>query len=107
MGAISRSVLRRRARIRKITVMIVVAIVIAIVLSIAYLFYARARIISKMRVELIRIEQQKQTILQEQERLRALIAKKDDLKYIEYLARKELGLIKPGEEKYIILEEKR
>jgi len=102
MGAIKRSALRRRARIRKITALVVVSIVLAVVFSIVYLFYARARTIMEMRSELARIEHQKQAILREQERLRALLAKKEDLKYIEYLARKELGLIKPGEEKYII-----
>lgn len=107
MGAIKRSTLRRRARIRRITAMIVVLIVLTVVFSIAYLFYARARMIGEMRLELKRIEQQKQVIIKEQERLRALLAKKDDLKYIEYLARKELGLIKPGEEKYIIIEDKK
>lgn len=106
MGAIKRSVLRRQTRIRRITTLIGVFIVLAVVFLIAYLFYARARAINEMRAELVRIEQQKQVIIKEQERLRALLAKKDDLKYIEYLARKELGLIKPGEEKYIIEEKK-
>lgn len=107
MGAIKRSALRRRARLRRITALIAVSIVLAIFFSIVYLFYARARTISEMRSELARIEQQRQAILREGEHLKALLAKKDDLKYIEYLARKELGLIKPGEEKYIIIEGKK
>lgn len=31
------------------------------------------------------------------------LERRDDLDYIEYLARKELGLIRPGEEKYILI----
>lgn len=35
--------------------------------------------------------------------LETRLDRRDDLDYIEYLARKELGLIRPGEEKYFLI----
>jgi len=82
----------------------VALLVIVLALGLSALFYLRERGIAALREELQRVEHQKEQLLQENERLRVLLARKDDLDYIEYLARKELGLILPGEEKYILIE---
>jgi len=104
MGAIKRSVIRRRARIRRVIVLAIVIAFILIILAIGYVFYARAHAIWVMRAELHRNEKRREQLLKEHEALKKLLARKDDLNYIEYLARKELGLVKKGEEKYIIIE---
>jgi cell division protein FtsB len=54
--------------------------------------------------EITRIEGYKERLLKENEKLKLLLALKDEPDYIEYLARKELGLVFPGEERYIIIE---
>ncbi len=71
---------------------------------VAWPFAQRGYEIWRMRAEIARIERQKASVLQEIERLKAQLALKDDLDYIEYLAKRELGLILPGEEKYILIE---
>ncbi|GEM_PF-3270079 len=67
-------------------------------------FYAKEREIAALQRERASAERLIQTLEQEIEELEALLALKDDLDYIELLARRELGLIFPGEEKYILIE---
>lgn len=67
-------------------------------------FYAKEREISALRREQASAERLISTLREEIEGLRALLARKDDLDYLELLARRELGLIFPGEEKYILIE---
>ncbi len=69
------------------------------------LFTARALEIQRLQAELVQLEAEKAKIRQQIENLSARLKEKDNLKLIEYLARKELGMVKPGEEVYIILED--
>jgi cell division protein FtsB len=80
--------------------LIIVLLIVA--LSLSVLFYLRGRAIASLQDELLKTQEIEERLLVENERLRALLARKDDLNYIEYLARRELGLIFPGEEKYIL-----
>lgn len=68
------------------------------------LFVSRTLEIHHLRQELVRLEAEKAKIQQEIERLSARLNQKDNLTLIEYLARKELGMAKPGEEIYILIE---
>ena len=77
-------------------------IVIGIILG---LLLSRALTIGHLQRELIRLEAEKSKIRQEIERLSARLAERENLKLIEYLARKELGMVKPGEELYILIED--
>lgn len=106
MGAISRSVIRRRERIRRIVILSTLAAFLLLVLSVGYLFLSRQLAIAKLRVELQRLDRRREGLLQEQAKLEELFSKKFDQQYIEYLARKELGLTEPGEQKYIVVEDK-
>jgi cell division protein FtsL len=83
---------------------IILVVLIAVVISITVIFALRARAIADLRAEIQRIEARKARLMEENERLKLQLARKDDLAYIEYLARRELGLILPGEEKYILIE---
>ena len=83
---------------------IVLVVLIAVVISITVIFALRARAIADLRAEIERIEARKARLMEENERLKLQLARKDDLAYIEYLARRELGLILPGEEKYLLIE---
>ena len=67
-------------------------------------FYLKGREIFAMRAEIEEIQARQADVTQEIEHLKDLLALKDDLDYIEYLAKRELGLILPGEEKYILIE---
>jgi cell division protein FtsB len=75
-----------------------------VLMALATLFYLRDRAIADLQQELRSIQVQQARLSEENQRLRALLARKDDLGYLEYLARRELGLIQPGEEKYILVE---
>lgn len=106
MGATRRSVIRRREQIRRVVILITLAAFLMLVLGIGYLFLARTWSIGRLKAELKRLDLQREELLQERVALEELLLKRFDPEYIEYLARKELGLIKPGEEKYIIVEDK-
>jgi cell division protein FtsB len=60
-------------------------------------------VIAGERRDLADLKREQQASLDEQNRLRERLALKDDKKTIEYLARRELGLIKPNEEKVIFV----
>jgi cell division protein FtsB len=74
------------------------------VLWIAASFLGRELEIRQLRDELSRLDLQKAKILKEIEELQTRLQNRDDLKLLEYLARKELGMVKPGEEVYFIIE---
>ncbi len=85
-------------RWRLALVFIVVGIILGLLIS-------RALTIRYLRAELIRLEAEKAKIQKEIERLSARLAERENLKLLEYLARKELGMVKPGEELYILVED--
>ncbi|MCR4404370.1 MAG: septum formation initiator family protein [Candidatus Acetothermia bacterium] len=103
MGAISLSVLRRRERLRRLVLLATLIAIGSVVLGIGYLFIARALEISRLEAQLRQLDLREQQLLQERAELEKLLAKRFDNEYMEYLARKQLGLIRPGEEKYIIV----
>lgn len=70
------------------------------------LFIVRGLEIHRLRSELLQLETEKAKILREIETMSARLKAQNDLKLIEYLARKELGMVKPGEEVYIIVEDR-
>ncbi len=69
------------------------------------LFVSRALEIRHLQHELIQLEAEKIKIQREIERLSAQLSNRENLKLIEYLARKELGMVKPGEQIYILIED--
>lgn len=69
------------------------------------LFVVRGLEIHRLRSELVQLETEKAKIRREIEALATRLKAQYDLKLIEYLARKELGMAKPGEEVYIIIED--
>lgn len=74
------------------------------VVALGVLFFLRGQAIMSLQRELHKLQVQQEELIEENGYLRGLLARKDDLGYLEYLARRELGLIKPGEEKYILIE---
>lgn len=80
-----------------------IAILIGVV-ALGVLFTLRGQAIVSLQRELHQLQIQQEELIEENGYLRGLLARKDDLGYLEYLARRELGLIKPGEEKYILIE---
>lgn len=105
MSAISLSAARRREKIKRALARLALGGFILLVLGVIYLFVSRAVAIKRMEAELVRLARLEKELLQERRALEGLYAKRFDSEYMEYLARKELGLISPGEEKYIIIEE--
>lgn len=74
-------------------------------LTVLTLFVARGLEIRRLRAEHLQLEAEKAKIRRDIDSLQAQLQKNSDLKLIEYLARKELGLVKPGEEVYLLVEE--
>lgn len=79
--------------------------IVVLVGALVGLFVSRALEIRHLQQELVRLEAEKAKIQGEIERLSARLKERDNLKLIEYLARKELGMVKPGEEIYILIED--
>ncbi len=79
-----------------------VGLVLLLCALISVPFYLKGQEIFAMRAEIEKIRARQVYVAREIERLEELLALKDDLDYIEYLAKRELGLILPGEEKYIL-----
>jgi|YNPNPStandDraft_1061719.scaffolds.fasta_scaffold52318_2 cell division protein FtsL len=79
--------------------------VVVFVGVLAGLFLSRALEIRHLQQELIQLEAEKAKIQKEIERLSAQLSDKGNLKLVEYLARKELGMVKPGEQIYILIED--
>jgi cell division protein FtsB len=77
---------------------------ILVVLALSVLFYLRGQAIAGLRERARKAQAAQEKLIEENEQLKELFARKNDLEYIEYLARRELGLIRLREEKYILLE---
>jgi len=91
----------RRLRLRPL----VVAIILGACL-LASLYLVRLATIVHLKQDISRLEQQERVALVAQEEWRDRLDQKDNPLVIEDLARKLLGLVKPGEEKVIFLEGK-
>ncbi len=81
--------------------------VIALLLigALIWVFTSRTLEIRHLRRELRQLESEKAQIQKEIESLSERLRAIHDLKLVEYFARKELGMVKPGEELYILIED--
>ena len=82
---------------------VIVAVVLVVVGLLSFLYISRFLVIRHLHAEIAAITRQEQAALAVQTKLRARLAHGNDPATIEYLARKELGLVKPGEEKVIFI----
>lgn len=104
MGAVKRSILKRRKRAKRTARIAILSALVLLILTVGSVFFIRFRNIAHIRSKIaVQLDRQEE-LIQINNELARLLSRKDDPGYIEYLAKKELGLIKPGEEKYIIVE---
>ncbi len=75
------------------------------ILALGVFFGLREHSIAQLHDEIDAVREEQAQVEATIEGLQARLQRRDDLDYIEYLARKELGLIRPGEEKYILIDE--
>ncbi len=87
---------QRRVRIILVGVLLLVGFL-------SFLYISRFLEIRHLRAQITDIARQEQAALVVQSQLRDRLAHANDAQTIEYLARKELGLVKPGEEKVIFI----
>jgi cell division protein FtsB len=73
-----------------------------IFLAIAYVFYVQINTVLGLQNEYDELQQELGEAQEINNQLAQQLRLKDDTEYLEYLARKWLGLIKPGETKVIL-----
>jgi len=84
---------------------VVGAVAAAFVLLLVAVFVGRQVEIARRARDLRASEEARAIAISEQEVLRARLAEKDDAAAVEAVARERLGLVMPGEEKVIFVEE--
>lgn len=104
MGAVKRSILKRRKRAKRTARIAILSALVLLILTVGSVFFIRFRNIAHIRSKIDAQLDRREELIQINSKLADLLSKKDDPEYIEYLAKKELGLIKPGEEKYIVID---
>ena len=75
------------------------------VLAIGVFFGLREHSIAQLHQQIDAVHAEQKSVEAAMDELQTRLDRRDDLDYIEYLARKELGLIRPGEEKYLLITE--
>jgi cell division protein FtsB len=96
---------RRFARLRLSRSAVVALTIVALGGLLLALFVGRQAEIARRHRTLRELEATRASALQEQDRLRARLAEANDDGAVEALARERLGLVMPGEEKVIFVEE--
>lgn len=72
----------------------------------AYLFAAEVRETRQLREEILRVEREIQAIHARNQELQEVVSQLRDPAYLERVAREELGMVRPGETRYVVQEEK-
>jgi len=85
----------------RLTIMIALAVLVGLLIA---LFTWRALSIAGMRSQTRALQAQAAQVSEQIVELKKQLAKQDDPATMEYLARQKLGMIKPGEVKYILSE---
>jgi len=75
------------------------------ILTIGVFFGLREHSIAQLHHEIDAVLEEQTRVEATIDNLQTRLDRRDDLDYIEYLARRELGLIRPGEEKYLLITE--
>lgn len=96
---------RLRARVHPNRRLVLAVIVVAVACLVLIVFVGRQLEIGRRRHRLLGLERAQAEASMEQDALRQRLALADDLETIEMLARERLGLVMPGEEKVIFVEE--
>lgn len=104
MGAISLRALSQKWQAARLETRLIAIVVLLLVLAIAALFVVRALAISRLRAEAYALAAQQAQATQQTTDLQAQLAKQNDPATMEYLARSQLGMIKAGEVKYMLIE---
>lgn len=100
--AIPGRVIERRRRLRQWLRRLLLTGLMSLVAAIGYAFYLQIASVLDFQTELTTLKTQARAVQAENRRLAEQLSLQDDPEYLEYLARRELGLIKPGETKYIL-----
>lgn len=85
----------------RLTIMIALSVLVGLLIT---LFTWRALAIARMQAQTRTLQTQAAQVSEQITALKAQLAKQDDPATMEYLARLKLGMIKPGEIKYILSE---
>lgn len=100
--AVSYRVIERQQRLRRAARWAVLALLLLAAGWIGYAFYRQVHTVWSLRQQHGDLQAQIQTLEQQNQALQLELSHADDEEYLEYLARKWLGLVKKGEIKYIL-----
>lgn len=100
--ALSGRVSARRARLRRWSRRALLGCLALLVGMIGYAFYGQVSQVLSLRAEHAALSARSEDVSEANRALAERLSRRDDPDYMEYLARKELGLIAPGEVKVIL-----
>jgi len=92
----------RRARLRRWGRRALLAGLALLAGAVGYAFYGQVSQVLSLRTEHARLEARASELGEANRALAERLSRRDDPEYLEYLARKELDLIAPGEAKVIL-----
>ena len=99
---ISARQLERRQQLRRWLRYAVLGVIGLIFLAVGYAFYVQINTVLGLQNEYDELQQELEAAQTQNNQLAQQLLLKDDADYLEYLARKWLGLINPGETKVIL-----
>ena len=100
--AVSARVIERQQRLRRAARWALLSLLLLLAAWIAYAFYLQIHTVLSLRGQNHDLQGQIQTLQAQNQALQHELSLADDEEYLEYLARKWLGLVKKGEVKYIL-----
>ena len=100
--AISARVIERQQRLRRVARWLLLSLLALLVAWIGYAFYLQIHTVLSLRGQYHDLQARIHTLQAQNQALQQELSLADDEEYLEYLARKWLGLVKKGEVKYIL-----
>lgn len=100
--AVSYRVIERRQRLRRMVGWALLSLLLLLLAWIGYAFYLQVHTVLSLRGQHHDLQARIQSLQAQNQALRHELSLAADDEYLEYLARKWLGLVKKGEVKYIL-----
>lgn len=97
MGATSKKAIERRKKARRTIVIISLCFAFLLAGFVAYIYWTRFQVVFEKQAQVNKLEQEIARLKNENRELSEVLNKRNDLQYIEKLAREKLGYVMPKE----------